>query len=205
MQAREDFHKAGGAPSPDRSRPPSAAGSGARSRARAQGRSKVRLGALPFLVSLACGGADEAPSEAARTATSTEVPTVSEPRPPAGHAWVIFGADTVLVEVAATSDERAAGLMYRDEVPDGTGMLFVFPDVSVRSFWMANTYVPLDLAFLDTSFDVVDVIQMQPLVTESYTSRAPAMYGLEVRQGWLAEHGIGVGARAEVVFGALGR
>jgi uncharacterized membrane protein (UPF0127 family) len=95
--------------------------------------------------------------------------------------------------------------MYREEVPDGTGMLFVFPDVSVRSFWMANTYVALDLAFLDPSFNVVDIVQMQPLVTDSYTSRAPAMYGLEVRQGWLAENGIDVGARAQVVFGVSGR
>ena len=46
---------------------------------------------------------------------------------------------------------------------------------------------------------------MEPLITDSYTSRAPAMYGLEVRQGWLAEHGIGVGDRAEVVFGVVGR
>ena len=95
--------------------------------------------------------------------------------------------------------------MYRDEVPDGTGMLFVFPDVSVRGFWMANTYVPLDLAYMDQSFNVVDIVQMQPLVEESYTSRAPAMYGLEVRQGWLSEHGIAVGDRAEVVFGVAGR
>ena len=201
MQAREDFHKAGRAPSAGRSW---ASGS-SRARRRPGARSRARFGALPFVVSLACAGGDEATSEAARSASSTEVPTVSEPLPPAGHAWVIFGADTVLVEVASTSDERAEGLMYRDEVPDGTGMLFVFPDVSVRSFWMANTYVPLDLAFLDASFNVVDIIQMQPLVTESYTGRAPAMYGLEVRQGWLAEHGIAVGARAEVVFGVLGR
>jgi len=111
----------------------------------------------------------------------------------------------VLAEVAATSDERASGLMYRDAVPDGTGMLFVFPDVSVRGFWMANTYVALDIAFMDPSFNVVDIIPMQPLVTETYNSRAPAMYGLEVRQGWFGENGIGVGSRAEVVFGVTRR
>jgi uncharacterized protein len=120
--------------------------------------------------------------------------------PPAGYAWVIFGADTVVAEVAATAEERSEGLMYRDEVPDGTGMLFVFPDTRVRSFWMANTYVPLDIAYMDPSYRVVDIMQMEPLVTESYVSRAPAMYGLEVRQGWFAENGI-VGAQAEVVFG----
>ncbi|HUF76142.1 MAG TPA: DUF192 domain-containing protein [Longimicrobiales bacterium] len=126
-------------------------------------------------------------------------------RPPAGHAWVIFGADTVLAEVAATAEERSEGLMYRDEVPDGTGMLFVFQSSAVQSFWMANTYVALDIAFLDPSFRVVDIIQMEPLVTESYVSGAPAMYGLEVRQGWFTDQGIEVGDQAEIVFGVVGR
>jgi uncharacterized membrane protein (UPF0127 family) len=115
---------------------------------------------------------------------------------------VIFGADTVVAEVARTDDERAQGLMYRQEVPDGTGMLFVFQDSQVRSFWMQNTYVPLDIAFLDASLTVVDIQQMEPLSTDFYTSKAPAMFALEVRQGWFAEMGIVVGARPEVVFAA---
>ena len=181
MHAREEFHKAGTA------------------------RSAGRFAALPLMVLLACAGGDEAASPDADRTMGAGPATVSGPRPPAGHAWVIFGADTVVAEVASTADERAEGLMYRDDVPDGTGMLFVFPDVAVRGFWMANTYVPLDLAFMDPSFNVVDIVQMQPLVTETYDSRAPFMYGLEVRQGWLAEHGISVGHRAEVVFGVQSR
>jgi uncharacterized membrane protein (UPF0127 family) len=125
--------------------------------------------------------------------------------PPAGYAWVIFGADTVVAEVAATADERAEGLMYRDEVPDGTGMLFVFEDSQPRSFWMANTYVALDIAYMNPSYRIVDIIAMEPLVTDSYPSRAAAMFGLEVRQGWFAEHDIAVGAQAQIVFGVQGR
>jgi uncharacterized membrane protein (UPF0127 family) len=180
MNAREDFHKAEAGPS------------------------RGWSAALPLLLVIACASGESAgESTSASTPDRTLVADASPsaPQPPAGHAWVIFGADTVLAEVAATSDERAEGLMYREEVPDGTGMLFVFPDVAVRSFWMANTYVALDIAFLDTSFNVVDIIQMEPLVTDSYTSKAPAMYGLEVRQGWLAENAIAIGDRAQVVFG----
>jgi uncharacterized membrane protein (UPF0127 family) len=121
--------------------------------------------------------------------------------PPTGFAWVIFGGDTVRAEVAATADERAEGLMYRDAVPDGTGMLFVFQDNVERAFWMANTYVPLDVAYMDPSYRIVDIIAMEPLVTDSYPSDAPAMFALEVRQGWFAEHGIDVGSQAEIVFG----
>lgn len=125
--------------------------------------------------------------------------------PPAGYAWVIMGSDTVTAEVASTADERAEGLMYRDEVPDGTGMLFVFQDNQPRAFWMANTYVALDIAYMDPSFRIVDIIAMEPLVTDSYPSAAPAMFALEVRQGWFEEQGIGIGTQANIVFGVQGR
>jgi hypothetical protein len=169
------------------------------------------LPAAAFLVFGACSAGSETPSERPGALFAEAPPTLAgtapaaSAGPPAGHAWIIFGADTVLAEVAATAEERAEGLMYREEVPDGTGMLFVFPDVAVRGFWMANTYVALDIAYMDPSFNVVDVLQMQPLVTETYDSRAPFMYALEVRQGWLTENGIGIGSRAQVVFGVTGR
>ena len=149
---------------------------------------------------------DRSPSETgvAETVASRETSDLG-PLPPAGYAWVIFGADTVVAEVAATADERAQGLMYRDEVPDGTGMLFVFQDSQPRSFWMANTYVALDIAYMDPSYRIVDIIAMDPLVTDSYPSDAPAMFALEVRQGWFAEQGIAVGAQANIVFGVQGR
>lgn len=178
MQAREDFHKAG-------------RGTLARLSA------AVALALLPW----ACGPSGGDAAGGANGASATEQPRSAAPRPPAGYAWVIFGADTVVAEVAASAEERSEGLMYRDEVPDGTGMLFVFQDNAVRSFWMANTYIPLDIGYLDPSFRVVDIMQMEPLVTESYVSRAPAMYGLEVRQGWFEERGIEVGDQAEIVFG----
>ena len=160
----------------------------------------------------ACSSADAVPAEADDAAAATPVRTSSPDEtstsgayPPAGYAWVIFGADTVVAEVAATADERAEGLMYRDEVADGTGMLFVFQDNQPRSFWMANTYVPLDIAYMNPSYRIVDIIAMDALVTDSYPSRAPSMFALEVRQGWFAETGIAVGAQANIVFGVQGR
>ncbi len=169
----------------------------------------LALGLIPF--AMGCPATDD------RAANDGEAPPSSDaqaqvrgapersiddaPTPAAGHAWVIFGADTVVAEVAATADQRADGLMYRQEVPDGTGMLFVFQDNEVRAFWMANTYVPLDIAYMDPSYRIVDIVPMEPLVTDTYPSSAPAMFALEVRQGWFAEQGIGVGDQAEVVFG----
>ncbi len=121
--------------------------------------------------------------------------------PPRGMAWVIFGADTVRAEVARSNEERARGLMFREELADGTGMLFIFEDQAPRSFWMQNTYIPLDIAFMDSDRRVIDIKQMEPL-DESFTdSSGPAMFALEVPQGWFARQGIEVGAVATFVFG----
>ena len=171
------------------------------------------FGLLAFTVAMSsCTSADAVPAGASSPAVETPAAASSTndlssggAYPPAGYAWVIFGADTVVAEVAATADERAEGLMYRDEVPDGTGMLFVFQDNQPRSFWMANTYVPLDIAYMNASYRIVDIIAMEPLVTDSYPSSAPSMFALEVRQGWFAEQGIAVGAQAAIVFGVQGR
>lgn len=121
--------------------------------------------------------------------------------PPPGHAWVIFEADTVEAEVARTADERAQGLMYRESLARGKGMLFVFPDSQIRSFWMKNTFIPLDIAFLDAEFRIVDIKAMEPENTTSLPSALPAMFALEVPLGWFEEMGISVGAQARLVFG----
>jgi len=121
--------------------------------------------------------------------------------PPPGHAWVIFDADTVVAEVARTSEERAQGLMFREHLPQGSGMLFVFSESQIRSFWMRNTFIPLDIAYLDADLRVVDIQPMDPETEETHPSARPAMFALEVPQGWFKEVGVAVGAQAEVVFG----
>jgi hypothetical protein len=157
---------------------------------------------LTFLLAAACGSAgdtDGATLSSDATGGGLAVQEATGPR--GGLAWVIFGADTVVAEVARTAAERQEGLMDRDEVPEGTGMLFVFDDEATRSFWMKDTQVPLDIAYINADLRIVDIFQMEPLVTTTYDSSAPAMFALEVRQGWFAEQGIGAGAQAQVVFG----
>ena len=125
----------------------------------------------------------------------------ADPLPAAGTAWVVFGADTVVAEVASLPAQREAGLMNRDAVPDGTGMLFVFPDSEYRSFWMKDTRVPLDIAFFDDRYRIAGIKQMQAMDESLTDSDAPTALVLEVRQGWFAERGIARGAEATVVFG----
>lgn len=125
----------------------------------------------------------------------------SGPLPPSGNAWVIFDGDTVVAEVADTPEARERGLMFREELPEGEGMLFVFEDTDIRSFWMRDTYVPLDIAFLDSALRIVDIQPMEPETEEFTESSEPAMFALEVPRGWFDEQGIDVGTEAEVVLG----
>ena len=134
------------------------------------------------------------------TAQTPETPTAQD-RPAPGYAWVIFGTDTVTAEVASTPAAREQGLMDRDDVPAGTGMLFVFPDAELRSFWMRNTYVSLDIAFFNDSFEILGIKQMEAEDETLVDSDAPANFALEVIQGWFAQQGIEVGDRARIVFG----
>lgn len=167
---------------------------------------------LPLLIGLVTCGPSEGQARSGETAPPEGPPAAAsapaslpqagqERLPPPGRAWVIFGADTVLAELARTPEERAQGLMYRENLPEGQGMLFVFADTQIRSFWMSNTFIPLDIAYLDAELRIVDIHAMDPQTTESHPSAEPAMFALEVPQGWFAEVGIAVGAQARVVFG----
>lgn len=134
-----------------------------------------------------------------RTQAERAIPERGSPEP--GTAWVIFGTDTVIAEVASTPAERSQGLMDREEIPEDTGMLFVFPNSEIRSFWMKNTFVALDIAFLDDSFTVVDIKQLEPENETPVDAEAASTFALEVIQGWFATHGVSVGDKATIIFG----
>jgi uncharacterized membrane protein (UPF0127 family) len=106
---------------------------------------------------------------------------------------VTLGEHTVRAEVAVTPDEQARGLMYRREMGKNDGMLFVYEQPRVLRFWMKNTFLPLDIAFIDSAGRIVHIAQMQPLNETSHSSVKPARFALEVHQGWMEEHGVQVG------------
>lgn len=101
----------------------------------------------------------------------------------------------VTVEIADEPVERNLGLMYRDHLDANRGMLFVYPDAQPRSFWMKDTKIPLTIAYLDAEGVIVHLADMRPLDTRSVPSGKPAMYALEMNQGWFAEQGVEVGDR----------
>ncbi len=159
------------------------------------------VAALVFLSVAACGDADGDRADQVRAAPGVGEEATGTRAPARGMSWVVFNSDTVNAEVADTPEAREQGLMFRERLDPGDGMLFVFDDTQTRSFWMQDTYIPLDIAFMDSDFRIVDIQQMEPLTTEFYESAEPAMFALEVPQGWFEEQGIEVGDDARVIFG----
>lgn len=105
----------------------------------------------------------------------------------------------VVVEVVATDETRARGFKYRDQVPEGTGMLFVFFEDKVQQFWMQDTRVPLDMIFIDRDLTVVGIThQAKPYDESIYSVDVPSRFVVEVPGGYCAKTGIHQGMKVEL-------
>jgi len=105
----------------------------------------------------------------------------------------------VAVELATTHEARQLGLMYRDSLAPGTGMLFLFPTAAQQSFWMRNTRIPLDILFIDDAQRIVRLhADTTPYSEASLPSGKPVRFVLEVPGGFAAAHGIREGDRVEL-------
>jgi uncharacterized membrane protein (UPF0127 family) len=102
------------------------------------------------------------------------------------------------VELARTADEKAMGLMFRNELDDGEGMLFIFEQDQIMSFWMKNTTIPLSIAFINSGGRIIDIKDMTPLSLSSVRSSRSVRYALEAPQGWFERSSITVGALCEM-------
>jgi len=100
------------------------------------------------------------------------------------------------IEIADDENERMRGLMDRLELPENAGMLFIFDGDEPRSFWMKNTYISLDIIYINSKKEIVSIQKYtQPKTTTSIPSEAPAKYVLEVNAGFTDKYGIGPGDR----------
>ena len=106
------------------------------------------------------------------------------------------------VEIADTPSLRSVGLMYRKDVPYSYGMFFVFDEDTTSGFWMKNTYIPLEIAFIDRNGVIFEIKKMKPCLQEPcevYYSSRPYRYALEVKDGFFERHRIGVGCKVKLV------
>jgi uncharacterized membrane protein (UPF0127 family) len=104
------------------------------------------------------------------------------------------GVHPFAVEVVSNEADRAKGLMYRKSLPEGQGMLFDFHSDQDVSFWMQNTYIPLDMIFIKGDGRIANIVEnAEPLSTKLIPSRGPVRGVLEVIGGTTRKLGIAVG------------
>ncbi|MBR4323109.1 DUF192 domain-containing protein [Treponema sp.] len=106
----------------------------------------------------------------------------------------------VKAEIASTFAERQNGFMFRQKIPDGTGMLFIFEEEQVLNFWMKNTPHPLSIAYIDKNGRIRDILDMTPFSLANVTSSTNVLYALEVPQGWFDKVNIKVGDKLKLNF-----
>ncbi|MES2363121.1 MAG: DUF192 domain-containing protein [Pseudomonadota bacterium] len=111
------------------------------------------------------------------------------------RARISAGMYQIDAQVALTPEQRQIGLMFRKEMPQHEGMLFVFEQPAGQCFWMKNTLLPLTAAFVADDGTIVNLADMKPQTTDSHCSAKPVRYVLEMNQGWFAKRGIKAGAR----------
>ncbi len=90
------------------------------------------------------------------------------------------------VEVADTDPQREQGLMYRKQLGRNDGMLFIFDEPAYQAMWMKNTLIPLSVAFLDKSGEILNILDMEPQTLDTHMSAGPATYAIETNKGWFA-------------------
>jgi len=157
----------------------------------------MRRRTLPLVTMLAllaaCGGAPPGGSTAGAASTPADSRKLVEPP----HATLPDGA-VIRLELAVTPEERQRGLMFRPALKPDHGMLFLFEQAAQWPFWMKDTWIPLDLVFLDGHGTVVEVFRdVPPCRAEpcpQYVPEKDARAVLEVAAGTAAAHGVEVGA-----------
>ena len=103
---------------------------------------------------------------------------------------VVLKGKRFTVELSETQQKQALGLMFREEMAENHGMLFVYEADTKMSFYMKNTVIPLSIAFLAKDGTIKEIYDMQPESLTAVASRHRARYALEVKQGAFGRLGI---------------
>lgn len=120
--------------------------------------------------------------------------------PPKRVPTVVFITDKgevpVLVDIAKTPTQREQGLMWVEHMADNRGMVFLMGPERILSFWMKNTYIPLDMIFVNTKMEVVGVVaNAEPHTLDPRRVDAPSSYVVEVNAGWAERNGVRAGTK----------
>lgn len=105
------------------------------------------------------------------------------------------GMHLIDAQVALTPEQRQIGLMFRKEMPQQEGMIFIFEQPAQQCFWMKNTLLPLTAAFVADDGTIVNLADMKPQTTDPHCSAQPVRFVLEMNKGWFARKRIKAGSK----------
>ena len=118
-----------------------------------------------------------------------------EPQTQLPRVTLTAGMYQIDAQVAQTPQQHQIGLMFRKEMPQAEGMIFVFDRPGTQCFWMRNTLLPLTAAFVADDGRIVNLADMKPMTEDSHCSEEPVRFVLEMNQGWFARKNIKKGAK----------
>ena len=126
----------------------------------------------------------------------------AQPRLRTMKLWL--GPKEITAELAINDVERNTGMMFRDKMEENEGMLFIFPQPALVSFYMRNTYVPLSCAYIGPDGTILEIHDLKPLdETPVYAKSDQIQYVLEVKQGWFERNGVRVGTVVRTEHGSF--
>ena len=107
------------------------------------------------------------------------------------------GMHRIDAQVASSPEQRQTGLMFRKDMPQHEGMIFVFEQPTLQCFWMKNTLIPLSTAFVEDDGRIVNIEDMKPQTLDSHCSAKPVRFVLEMNKGWFVKKGIKAGSKLQ--------
>ena len=102
------------------------------------------------------------------------------------------------IEVASNPNDRRKGLMFRKSLPEDHGMFFVWEYRKRQCMWMRNTYIPLNVAYIDSKGKILEIYEMLPLSEDSICSKKRVKYALEVNLDWFKRNNVQVGDQIDI-------
>lgn len=166
---------------------------------------------LPLLIALICAGCSKYgnasqgdPSAAPAAVAARPAAAKGRPQPQLPTMKLYVGTNEITAEIARKSREIEIGMMWRTEMPEMAGMLFVFPQPDQRSFWMKNCPLPMTCAYIGANGEILETRDMIPHEERGILSRTDAVqFVLETNRGWFKKHNVNAGAVISSEHGPL--
>jgi uncharacterized membrane protein (UPF0127 family) len=148
------------------------------------------------------GGCNKPAPPPAGPGADPGLPTAAQPKLQTMKLWL--GAEEMVAELALTGEQQQTGMMFRTNLAENAGMLFVFPGPHRASFWMKNCPLPLSAAYIDPEGVILEIHDLQPHNTNSVTASSERVqFVLETNQGWFARHHVTTGMVVRTERGPL--